>query len=91
VEGLNVNGALHPLQEAFVEHNAIQCGYCTPGMLMSAKALLDRSPHPSEEQIRAALVGNLCRCTGYLRIAEAIADVARTAGAEGQGHDRESP
>jgi aerobic carbon-monoxide dehydrogenase small subunit len=91
VEGLNVNGALHPLQEAFIEHNAIQCGFCTPGMLMSAKALLDRSPHPSEEEIRAALVGNLCRCTGYLRIVEAIADVARTAGAEGQGHDRENP
>lgn len=76
VESLSQGGTLHPLQEAFVRHNAVQCGFCTPGMLMSSKALLDRIPHPSEEQIRAALVGNLCRCTGYLRIIEAIQDVA---------------
>jgi aerobic carbon-monoxide dehydrogenase small subunit len=75
-EGLSEGGKLHPLQEAFVEHNAVQCGYCTPGMLMSSKALLDRNPQPTEDEIRYALVGNLCRCTGYLRIVEAIQDVA---------------
>lgn len=76
VEGLSKNGNLHPLQTAFIEHNAVQCGFCTPGMLMSAKALLDRNPHPTEDDIRHALVGNLCRCTGYTRIVEAIQDVA---------------
>ncbi|MCU0520557.1 MAG: (2Fe-2S)-binding protein [Anaerolineae bacterium] len=76
VESLNKGGTLHPLQEAFIEHNAVQCGFCTPGMLMSSKALLDRIPNPTEDQIRDALVGNLCRCTGYLRIIEAILDVA---------------
>jgi len=76
VEGLSRDGKLHPLQEAFVEHNAIQCGFCTPGMLMSAKALLDRIPHPTEDEIRSAIVGNLCRCTGYVRIVEAIHDAA---------------
>ena len=78
VESLNKDGALHPLQEAFIEHNAVQCGFCTPGMLMSSKALLDRIPNPTEDQIRDALVGNLCRCTGYLRIIEAIQDVAES-------------
>ena len=72
VEGLSAEGNLHPLQIAFVEAGAVQCGYCTPGMLMSAKALLDRDPHPSEEQIRAGLAGNLCRCTGYTKIIEAV-------------------
>lgn len=76
VEGLSKDGDLHPLQSAFVAHNAIQCGFCTPGMLMSSKALLDRNPHPTEDEIRHALVGNLCRCTGYVRIVEAIQDVA---------------
>jgi carbon-monoxide dehydrogenase small subunit len=76
VESLSAGGDLHPLQTAFIEHNAVQCGFCTPGMLMSSKALLDRNPHPSEAEIREALVGNLCRCTGYLRIVEAIQDVA---------------
>jgi carbon-monoxide dehydrogenase small subunit len=80
VEGLAPEGQLHPLQKAFIKHNAIQCGFCTPGMLMSAKALLDRVPHPSEEEIRAAIVGNLCRCTGYVRIVDAIADVATAEG-----------
>jgi len=72
VEGLVSGAELHPLQRAFVEHGAVQCGYCTPGMLMSAKALLDRNPHPSAEEIKQAISGNLCRCTGYIKIVEAI-------------------
>jgi carbon-monoxide dehydrogenase small subunit len=72
VEGLAPEGRLSPLQEAFVEHNAVQCGFCTPGMLMSAHALLQRSPQPAEAEIKEALVGNLCRCTGYVRIVDAI-------------------
>lgn len=72
VEGLASGGELHPLQKAFVEHGAVQCGYCTPGMLMSAKALLDRNPQPAEEEIKEAISGNLCRCTGYVKIVEAI-------------------
>lgn len=67
---------LDPIQEAFVEKGAIQCGYCTPGMIMSAKFLLDRNPDPSEAEIRAGLSGNLCRCTGYNKIVDAIADAA---------------
>ncbi len=72
VEGLSVNGELHPLQQSFIEQGAIQCGYCTPGMLLSAKALLDENPSPSEEDIRSAISGNLCRCTGYVKIVKAI-------------------
>jgi carbon-monoxide dehydrogenase small subunit len=72
VEGLAPEGRLSPLQEAFVEHNAVQCGFCTPGMLMSAHALLQRNPRPAEAEIKEALVGNLCRCTGYVRIVDAI-------------------
>jgi aerobic-type carbon monoxide dehydrogenase small subunit (CoxS/CutS family) len=72
VEGLASGGELHPLQKAFIEYGAVQCGFCTPGMLMSARALLDRNPHPSEEEIREAISGNLCRCTGYVKIVEAI-------------------
>jgi carbon-monoxide dehydrogenase small subunit len=72
VEGLAPLGELHPLQKAFVEHGAVQCGYCTPGMLMSAKALLDHNPSPTEEEVRLAISGNLCRCTGYAKIVEAI-------------------
>ena len=78
VENLSKDGNLHPLQEAFIGHNAVQCGFCTPGMLMSSVALLDRNPHPTEDEIREALVGNLCRCTGYLRIIEAVQDVAES-------------
>jgi aerobic-type carbon monoxide dehydrogenase small subunit (CoxS/CutS family) len=74
--GLAKGGQLHLLQRKFIEHEAIQCGYCTPGVLMSAKALLDSNPHPSEEEIREAISGNLCRCTGYQQIVEAIADAA---------------
>jgi carbon-monoxide dehydrogenase small subunit len=76
VEGLSPVGQLSPLQGAFVEHNAVQCGFCTPGMLISAHALLERNPHPSEEEIKQALVGNLCRCTGYVRIIDAIQSAA---------------
>jgi aerobic-type carbon monoxide dehydrogenase small subunit (CoxS/CutS family) len=75
VEGLASLGELHPLQKAFVEHGAVQCGYCTPGMLMSAKALLDHNPNPTEEEVRLAISGNLCRCTGYAKIVEAVLDV----------------
>ena len=71
-EGLAKDGQLHPLQEAFLEAGAVQCGYCTPGMLMSAVALLNTYPHPTREQIRKEMEGNICRCTGYARIADAI-------------------
>lgn len=76
VEGLSENGALHPLQDAFARHGAVQCGFCTPGFLMSAKALLDENPHPDREEIRTAIAGNLCRCTGYEQIIAAIEDAA---------------
>lgn len=82
VEGLSVDGEPSPLQQAFVEHNAVQCGFCTPGMLISAHALLERDPHPTEEAIKEAIVGNLCRCTGYVRIIDAIQDAAGRQGGE---------
>lgn len=72
IEGLAKDGELHPLQEAFVEHGAIQCGFCTPGMILSAKALLDKNPRPTKEEVRSGIAGNLCRCTGYAKIVEAI-------------------
>ncbi len=72
VEGLGSDGQLHPLQEAFADLGGAQCGYCTPGILLTAKALLDQNPHPSRDQIREALSGNLCRCTGYLQIFDAV-------------------
>jgi carbon-monoxide dehydrogenase small subunit len=77
VEGLAQDGQLHPLQQAFSDHHALQCGYCTPGMLMSAKHLLDNNQEPTETEIRRAIQGNICRCTGYVNIVEAIAAVAR--------------
>ncbi len=80
VESLGTPQKLHPLQEAFLECGAVQCGYCTPGMLLSAKALLDRSPDPTKEEIRDALAGNFCRCTGYVKPIEAVrraADMVR--------------
>lgn len=72
IEGLAENGKLHPIQQAFVDCGAIQCGFCTPGMILSAKALLDQNPKPTEQEIRTAISGNLCRCTGYQKIVEAI-------------------
>ena len=76
VEGLSEDGSLTPLQQSFSDHHALQCGYCTPGMLMSAKALLDANPRPTEEEVRKALQGNICRCTGYVNIVEAVRAVA---------------
>jgi carbon-monoxide dehydrogenase small subunit len=81
VEGLAQDGTLSGLQQAFIEHNAVQCGFCTPGMLISSQALLARNPSPDEDAIKEALLGNLCRCTGYGRIIQAIQDVARGGGA----------
>jgi carbon-monoxide dehydrogenase small subunit len=76
VEGLAKNGELHPVQEAFVKNYASQCGYCTPGMVMTSYALLQRNSNPSEEEIRKALAGNLCMCTGYVQIVEAVKEAA---------------
>ncbi|NWG32736.1 MAG: (2Fe-2S)-binding protein, partial [Rhodocyclaceae bacterium] len=72
VEGLSHNGQLHPLQTAFVEEGAVQCGFCTPGAIMAAKALLDLNPRPTDDEIREALSGNLCRCTGYTKMVAAV-------------------
>jgi len=76
IEGMETDEGLHPLQEAFVEKGAIQCGYCTPGMILSAKALLDSNSNPDELEIRTGISGNLCRCTGYQKIVEAIKSVS---------------
>lgn len=78
IEGLSTNGELHPLQRAFAEHGALQCGYCTPAMVLVTKALLDRVPDPSPEEIRQAVAGVFCRCTGYLKILEAVQAAARS-------------
>ena len=77
IEGLAPGGKVHPLQEAFVEYGAIQCGFCTPGMIMAAKALLDENPNPNEDEIREAISGNICRCTGYVKIVKAIQETAK--------------
>lgn len=77
VEGLARDGRLHPLQQAFMKHGAVQCGFCTPGMLLAAKALLDENPHPTESEVREAISGNICRCTGYTKIVEAILSAAQ--------------
>jgi carbon-monoxide dehydrogenase small subunit len=79
IEGLARDGALHPLQQAFIDHGAVQCGYCIPGMILSAKAFLDACPGASEAEVREALAGNLCRCTGYQKIADAVVAAARPA------------
>ncbi len=76
IEGMETAEGMHPIQQAFIKKGAIQCGYCTPGMILSAKALLDRDPRPNEEEIRAAISGNLCRCTGYQKIVEAIEEAS---------------
>lgn len=86
VEGLADSRGLHPIQQAFVDHDALQCGYCTPGMLIAAKALLDREQNPSEARIREWIAGNLCRCTGYDKIVRAI----RSAAEEMAGGERET-
>ena len=75
IEGLETEKGLHPIQDAFVEKGAIQCGFCTPGMILSAKHLLEKHPHPGEDEIRGAISGNLCRCTGYQKIIDAIKSV----------------
>ncbi|MEW6275985.1 MAG: (2Fe-2S)-binding protein [Bacillota bacterium] len=72
IEGLSATGELHPIQEAFLEAGAVQCGFCTPGVILSAKALLDREPAPSDEEIKNELAGHLCRCTGYIQFLEAV-------------------
>jgi aerobic carbon-monoxide dehydrogenase small subunit len=77
IEGLARDGELHPLQRAFVDHGAVQCGYCIPAMILSAKAFLDEHPAPTEGEVREALAGNLCRCTGYQKIADAVLAAAR--------------
>jgi carbon-monoxide dehydrogenase small subunit len=80
IEGVAKGGELHPLQKAFIEYGAIQCGFCTPGMVLSAQALLERNPTPTTEEIRKALSGNLCRCTGYIKIIEAVRQAAKSEG-----------
>ncbi len=76
VEGLSKDGVLDPVQQTIIEHGGVQCGFCTPGILVASRALLDRNPHPAEEDVREALVGNLCRCTGYLRIVDSVMEAA---------------
>jgi len=87
IEGLSRGGKLHPVQEAFMVYDASQCGYCTPGMVMSAKALLDRNPHPTEREIKKGLEGNLCRCTGYKNIITAVGKAARAMQKENTDHE----
>jgi carbon-monoxide dehydrogenase small subunit len=89
VEGLaKPSGELHPLQTAFIEEGAVQCGYCTPGMIMSAKALLDENPNPTEEEIRHALAGNMCRCTGYVQIVDAVKAASHALSTKGEVRPR---
>ncbi|MFH1602448.1 MAG: (2Fe-2S)-binding protein [Pseudomonadota bacterium] len=76
IEGMAAGGKLHPLQQKFIEHAALQCGFCTPGILVAARALLERNPDPSEEEVRLWLAGNLCRCTGFHKIVDAVLDAA---------------
>jgi len=79
IEGLSRGTQLHPLQQAFIESGAIQCGFCTPGMIMMAKAFLDRNPNPTRHEVKEGLGGNLCRCTGYVKIVDAVMAAAETA------------
>lgn len=85
IEGLADGAELHPIQRAFIEQGAIQCGFCTPGMVLSAKALLDENPEPTREEIKSALAGNLCRCTGYVKIIDAVEAAATTMRNGGRG------
>ena len=78
IEGLAQGHTLHPLQQAFIDNGAVQCGFCTPGMILNAKFLLDENPDPSADEIKTALAGNLCRCTGYVKIVDAVLDAAKT-------------
>jgi carbon-monoxide dehydrogenase small subunit len=82
IEGLSEAGGLHPLQSAFVDQGALQCGFCTPGMILTAKAILDEEKHPTEEVIKQKMAGNLCRCTGYKKVVEAVMSVAEESGQE---------
>ena len=77
IEGMAKDGVLHPIQQSFIDKDAIQCGYCTPGLIMTTKTLLDQNPKPTEDEIRTAISGNLCRCTGYVKIVDAIQDAAQ--------------
>jgi len=83
IEGLATNGTMHPVQQAFHDHHALQCGYCTPGMVIAANSLLSENPHPSEEEVRLGLEGNLCRCTGYQNIVKSV--LACAEGRVGEG------
>ena len=83
IEGLKANGRLHPIQQAFVDHGAIQCGFCTPGMIMATYALLEANPSPTEGEIRRALEGNLCRCTGYRKIIDAVLSLSKEGACHG--------
>lgn len=82
VKGIGTRERLHPVQESFIAHGAVQCGFCTPGMVLAAKALLDENPNPTEEEIRRGIAGNFCRCTGYLKIIRAVSDAARMLASE---------
>jgi aerobic carbon-monoxide dehydrogenase small subunit len=90
IEGMASDGELHPLQQAFWEHHGLQCGYCTPGMIMAAADLLKRNPHPSEEEVREGLAGNLCRCTGYHNIVKAVMAAAGDADAFGTTREEDT-
>ena len=84
IEGLEENGELDALQQAFIDCDAVQCGFCTPGMIMSAKALLLKNPHPNRDEIKRALAGNVCRCTGYIPIVNAVSEAAERLGGNGR-------
>lgn len=86
IEGLSRGGSLHPLQQAFVEEGAVQCGFCTPGMILSAKALLDENPFPTENEIKQGMAGNFCRCTGYAAIMRAVQSVAKAPQAKAESN-----
>jgi carbon-monoxide dehydrogenase small subunit len=86
IEGLSNHGELHPLQETFISQGAVQCGYCTPGMIMTAKALLDENSKPSKQEVKEYLASNICRCTGYVKIVDAVLTAADAMGKGGKGN-----